>query len=185
MAKTMKYGVIVGSLGNVGDRYTLGGYKPGDMPFRKHLEYLSKMPLLDGVEIFEGNLEGQSIASFAKMVKDHNLKVASVGVDLSGDPKWRYGSLISKDPKLRAEAVDVCRKAVDIAKGTDCGIANIWLAQDGFDYPFQVDYSDQWQYMVESVQKIADHEVWKMPATIDDPAILDEIAAVLSGRKIA
>ncbi len=36
-----------------------------------------------------------------------------------------------------------------------------------------------------TMQKIADHEVWKMPATIDDPAILDEIAAVLSGRKIA
>jgi len=33
-----------------------------------------------------------------------------------------------------------------------------------------------------TMQKIADGEEWKMPATIDDPAILDEIAAALTGR---
>ena len=31
------------------------------------------------------------------------------------------------------------------------------------------------------VQKIADNEPWKMPATIDDPAILDEIKVALEG----
>jgi propionyl-CoA synthetase len=34
-----------------------------------------------------------------------------------------------------------------------------------------------------TMQKIADREEWAMPATIDDPAILDEIAAALSGRQ--
>jgi len=33
-----------------------------------------------------------------------------------------------------------------------------------------------------TMQKIADGEDWKMPATIDDPAVLDEIIAVLSAR---
>ena len=32
-----------------------------------------------------------------------------------------------------------------------------------------------------TMQKIADDQEWKMPATIDDPAILDEIAAALRG----
>ena len=35
-----------------------------------------------------------------------------------------------------------------------------------------------------TMQKIADREEWKMPATIDDPAILDEIAEVLAARRI-
>lgn len=35
-----------------------------------------------------------------------------------------------------------------------------------------------------TVQKIADKEEWKMPATIDDPAILDEITEVLKTRGI-
>ena len=35
-----------------------------------------------------------------------------------------------------------------------------------------------------TIQKIADSEPWKMPATIDDPAILDEIKAVLERRGI-
>jgi propionyl-CoA synthetase len=35
-----------------------------------------------------------------------------------------------------------------------------------------------------AMQKIADNEPWTMPATIDDPAILDEIAAALWTRGI-
>ncbi|MIL10022.1 propionyl-CoA synthetase, partial [Salmonella enterica subsp. enterica] len=33
-----------------------------------------------------------------------------------------------------------------------------------------------------TMQKIADHEEWKMPATIDDPAILDEITESFEAR---
>ena len=35
-----------------------------------------------------------------------------------------------------------------------------------------------------TMKKIADHDEWTAPATIDDPAILDEIAAVLKARGI-
>ncbi len=35
-----------------------------------------------------------------------------------------------------------------------------------------------------TMQKIADKEAWSMPATIDDPAILDEITAALNNRGI-
>ncbi|MYK58046.1 MAG: propionyl-CoA synthetase, partial [Rhodospirillaceae bacterium] len=36
-----------------------------------------------------------------------------------------------------------------------------------------------------TMQKIADDEAWKMPATIDDPAILDEITAALQSAGYA
>ena len=35
-----------------------------------------------------------------------------------------------------------------------------------------------------TMKKIADKEPWTMPATIDDPAILDEIGAALRGRGV-
>ena len=35
-----------------------------------------------------------------------------------------------------------------------------------------------------TMQKIADKEAWTMPATIDDPAILDEITAAIHRRGI-
>jgi propionyl-CoA synthetase len=35
-----------------------------------------------------------------------------------------------------------------------------------------------------TIKKIADGESWTMPATIDDPAILDEIGAALKGRTV-
>jgi propionyl-CoA synthetase len=36
-----------------------------------------------------------------------------------------------------------------------------------------------------TMKKIADSEPWNMPATIDDPAILDEIRTALKGRGLA
>jgi propionyl-CoA synthetase len=36
-----------------------------------------------------------------------------------------------------------------------------------------------------TIQKIADNKEWKMPATIDDPVILDEIEAALNGIGLA
>ena len=33
-----------------------------------------------------------------------------------------------------------------------------------------------------TIKKIADHEPWTMPATIEDPAVLDEIKTALQGR---
>ncbi len=35
-----------------------------------------------------------------------------------------------------------------------------------------------------TIKKIADGESWTMPATIDDPAVLDEIEAALKGKGI-
>jgi propionyl-CoA synthetase len=35
------------------------------------------------------------------------------------------------------------------------------------------------------MKKIADRETWTMPATIDDPAILDEITTALRERGLA
>jgi len=36
-----------------------------------------------------------------------------------------------------------------------------------------------------TIQKIADNKDWKMPATIDDPVILDEIKDALTGIGLA
>jgi propionyl-CoA synthetase len=35
-----------------------------------------------------------------------------------------------------------------------------------------------------TIKKIADGEPWTMPATIDDPAILDEIGSAMKGRGV-
>jgi propionyl-CoA synthetase len=35
-----------------------------------------------------------------------------------------------------------------------------------------------------TMKKIADHDPWNMPATIDDPAVLDEIDAALKGHGV-
>jgi propionyl-CoA synthetase len=35
-----------------------------------------------------------------------------------------------------------------------------------------------------TIERSADHELWTMPATIDDPAILGEIGEALKGKGV-
>ena len=68
------------------------------------------------------------------------------------------GTFSAADSKVRREAVEVTKRTIDFAEATGPGIVNLWLGQDGFDYPFQADYGEQWQNMVEGVRLCADYK---------------------------
>lgn len=34
----------------------------------------------------------------------------------------------------------------------------LWLGQDGFDYPFQADYSLLWQHEIDAIREVCDHD---------------------------
>ena len=33
----------------------------------------------------------------------------------------------------------------------------LWMGQDGFDYSFQADYMALWEYTIEGIREVADH----------------------------
>jgi len=67
----------------------------------------------------------------------------------------QLGSCTKPDPALRRKAIDVGKKAVEIAHELEAKYVKFWPGQDGFDYPFRVDYRRLWDYSVEGVRAVA------------------------------
>jgi xylose isomerase len=69
--------------------------------------------------------------------------------------EFQMGSFTNPDPALRSKAIDLGKQAVEIAHQLDATYVKFWPGQDGFDYPFQVDYRRIWDYSVEGVRAVA------------------------------
>ena len=152
----IKFGVITGSLGNIGDRYCLQGYK-GQKSLEEKLLRFSRMEYLKGVEISQDEIAGMDEKYVQQEFQKFNLTVSAVGIDLTSNPGWRFGSVTNKYPDIRQKAIDKIKRTMDFSAGIGTDLVNVWLGQDGFDYPFQADYLAQWTNAVESLQQCADY----------------------------
>src|SRR6266496_5202824 len=66
------------------------------------------------------------------------------------------GSFTNPDAALRRKAVDLGKQAIEVAQALDAKYVKFWPGQDGFDYPFQVDYAHIWDYQVSGVRAVAE-----------------------------
>ena len=69
--------------------------------------------------------------------------------------KFQKGALTNPDPQLRREAIALYQDAVPAARALGAKYVKFWPGQDGYDYPFQVDYEDLWKYSVDGVREVA------------------------------
>lgn len=69
--------------------------------------------------------------------------------------EFRMGSFTNPDPAIRRKAVDLGKRAIEVARALDARYVKFWPGQDGFDYPFQVDYRRLWDYSVEGIRAVA------------------------------
>lgn len=69
--------------------------------------------------------------------------------------EFRMGSFTNPDAKVRQKAIDLGKKAIEVAHELGAKYVKFWPGQDGFDYPFQVDHAQIWDYSVEGVRAVA------------------------------
>jgi len=140
--------------GTVGDRYLLSGYREG-LPILERVKKIAGIKEIAGIEmIYPGDFES-GLDEVVEAVNSAGLECVIVGVDLTGDPKWRFGSFSSRDPKVRREAVELTKEAIEAASALGSERINIWPGEDGHDYPFQVDYSESWTLFRNCVSEVA------------------------------
>ena len=156
MVSRVKFSTTLGIFGNQGDRWC-SAYKT-DKTVEELFEAASKVKGLDGVELFgTWHINENNVDLIKNLTKKYNFGVSTLIVDFFVNPKYGNGSLASFDPKIRKDAIADIKKYMGIAPKLNCNILDIWLGQDGYDYPFQVDYTKAWEYLIEGFKECADH----------------------------
>ncbi len=151
----MKQSVITGSLGSLGDRFILEGYKD-DIPFAEKVRLLAGIDGLTGVEVSNFGIEGNAKET-ATILSDNGLACSCVNVNIACRRIYGRGALANTDAKIRRQAIDECMAAADYAQELGADVINVWPGQDGYDYALCCDYGKLYNDFLESTVEIADH----------------------------
>jgi sugar phosphate isomerase/epimerase len=113
---------------------------------------------LGGVElIYPTQVNEKNLAEVKKACADGGLKVVSVNPNVWSDPLFAKGSFTSYMPEARRLAIEYGKVSYDLAKELGAGYMCLWPGQDGYDYPFQVNYDEVWALEKEGILAVARH----------------------------
>lgn len=163
-----KYSVILNNYNKPSDRFLTSGY--GDLTQSRGvhdlIETAAKQNIVEGLEMLmddqgsPGTWIGIGPANKGEIraaLDANGLKLASIIPNLWGHWRLAQGTLGARDPKIRREAIDMVKRAMDLAAEVGCPHVGLWPGHDGYDYYFEADYQQIWAYWIEGMQELADH----------------------------
>ena len=126
--------------GQIIDRYATDGYN--DPPSTLDIIDQAQASGLMGLDLNYPWPEADlTPADVAKAMKTAGLQTVCVTPVIYNRP-FRSGSFSSTDAKTRQAALELSEQAVEVAATLGARYVKFWPGQDGYDYPFQVDYAN-------------------------------------------
>ncbi len=154
--KKVKVGVGLWCVSFASDRFVGGGYKK--LPsLEEQIKVVARIAGAESFDLHTSDFAGTTVREVARMAADSGLKINAVNPNVFGDPVFKFGAFSNTDPKVRAKAVDLVKKSIDMAAELRANVTSLWPGQDGFDYIFQNDYSRQWEYTVAAMHEVCDY----------------------------
>ena len=151
-----KYSVILGNLGNTCDRFLPTGYKD-KLPKEEMIRQAAAIPGIEGLELVgTWDITKDNVKVMKRLLSDHGLKCVSIIPDLFSQKRWGGGSFAAKSAAIRRQAYEETCVVSELAEVMGCSLINLWLGQDGYDYPMQSHYLRERQWMVEGLVKVAE-----------------------------
>jgi len=137
------------------DRFVTSGYREA-VSFERQLELLAGVPGIVGVALDYPTQFGDGVA-LRELTARFGLRVGMVEVDMYSTPEWQHGSLTAADEATRRRALARCKRGVEEALAAEAADLQLWLGQDGYDYPFQSDYREAWARLRDGIAEVAAH----------------------------
>lgn len=157
MKLSLKFSTGIWVFGPAIDRFCTKGYRK-NQPLEKRLERASKIEGLKGIEFhYPTNISEKNVEETRALLKALKLEPVLVEPALGQESEWKSGALCALKEETRRAAIERAKASMDIAEILGAPMIVIWPGQDGYDYPFQVDYSTVWNLFVESLREIAEH----------------------------
>ena len=150
-----KYSIILGNLGNTCDRFCKG-YKSNPSSEEMLDMAVKKIPHIEGIELVgTWDIRPDNVREMKKRFADYGVVCSSIIPDTFTDPDYAKGSITSINPAIRQKALDYLRQMSEVSLEVNCGLLNLWLGQDGYDYLLTADYDQERQWLLEATQTLA------------------------------
>ncbi|MCX7889937.1 MAG: sugar phosphate isomerase/epimerase [Rhodobacteraceae bacterium] len=107
---------------------------------------------------YPDHFAAHSPAELARLLADHGMALNGLAMRYYTEPGFRLGAFTHPDRAIRRRAIDLTREGIDRARAMGGRLMTLWLGQDGFDYPFQVDYARAWDDTLAALAEVADHD---------------------------
>lgn len=113
---------------------------------------------LTAVEMnYPQHLLGTTEEAIIEALAETGLALTALSLRFEG-PDFLDGAFTSPRAESRERAIRLGQEAVEMASRLGVPHVNLWMAYDGFDYPFQVDYERLWADEVDGFRQVAAHD---------------------------
>lgn len=144
-------------LGATSDRFVRAGYRP-DKTIRERFELAASIEGVQGLEMhYPTEVTDDTYKDLKQLAVDLGMEIVQFCPHLWVDPKYKFGQFTNPDPALRQSALELAKRTTDIAQHMQAHVMVYWPAQDGYDYPFQIDHRRALDWLVENLAAWCDH----------------------------
>ena len=153
MSEMPVFGAGIWHFATYKDRYATEGYGP-PVGLLEQIDRAGAVGDLSVVDLnwpfadFDGSLDDVKAA-----LERNGLRAVAITPEIY-NRDYVKGSITNPDPAVRAQALKLLNEATELAKELGCDYVKLWFGQDGWDYPFQVDYHDIWKLAVDGLREL-------------------------------
>jgi xylose isomerase len=140
------------TFGQILDRYATTGYG-GPVGTLETIELAAEAGLV-GLDLNYPFDQDVTVDEVAAALRDRGLTAVCV-TPVIYDRQYKLGSFSSGDEATRKAVRALSDEAVDVAARLGAGYVKFWPGQDGYDYPFQVNYSELRRNSIDGVGDVA------------------------------
>ena len=97
------------------------------------------------------------VPEIGRLLADNGMALNGLAMRYYTDPGFALGAFTNPDKAVRRAAVDITRAGIDATAELGGGVMTLWMGQDGFDYALQGDYRAMWDWTIEALREVADH----------------------------
>jgi xylose isomerase len=150
----LKISMGIWGINNLPDRFNVQGF--GDfVPVIDRIKIIGETVGVNGIELhLPTEIDDSNANEIEKVLDDYNLQVVQLCGHTWTEKQYKNGALADLDPKIRQNAIDRVKAALDMGARFNVPISVLWPATDGSDFPLQSDYLELYRLYIDSVQQI-------------------------------
>jgi xylose isomerase len=149
-----RFGAGLWHFGQFRDRYATDGYGPA-VSTLEAIEIAGSVKDLSVVDLlYPFSPADLELGQVAEALHAAGLSAVAVTPEIY-TRRFGRGGFTNPDGEIRRAAVGLVSAAADAGRALGVDYIKIWPGQDGWDYPFQVDYRQIWRYSVDAMRELA------------------------------